>query len=136
MDNVSRRGLLGLICGVGGAAVVSIKPSAVKAEPVVQKAITPTASTKSLEELRRTPMDDDAEVFETFGRFERFNLEDRYGFLREVGSDRRILIHVSCLSACGIKMVSTDTIYRFEVLRRPKGWQAFRIFNDIKSRAA
>jgi cold shock CspA family protein len=128
MDGVSRRGLFGLIGGLGGAALGSSTPS------FAQTAV-PTAPQKRLDLLRRTPVDDDAEVFETFGRFEWFNLEDRYGFVREVGSDRRILLHVACLKAAGIWKIPADAVIRCEVLRRPKGWQAFRIIDVIESAA-
>lgn len=80
-------------------------------------------------------MDNDAEVFETFGKFEWFNLDDRYGFLKEVGSDRRILVHVTCLKAADIKKIPADAVIRCDVLRRSKGWQAFRIIDVIESAA-
>lgn len=126
MASVSRRGLFGLVGGLGGVALHSSKPS-------FAKAAARATPQNCFELLRRTPMDDAAEVFETTGRFEWFNLEARYGFLREVGSDRRILVHAACLNAAGLKKIPADAVFRCEVLRRPKGWQAFRIINVIES---
>jgi len=128
MDGVSRRRLFSLIGGLGTVALGTNTPS-------FAKTTAPAEPQKPLEVLRRTPMDDDAEVFETFAQFEWFNLEDRYGFVREVGSDRRILLHVACLKAAGIKRIPADAVFRCEVLRRPKGWQAFRIIDVIESAA-
>lgn len=124
MHGVSRRGLFSLIGGLGGLAVGSSKPS-----------LAETATPKPREVLRRTPMGDEAEVFETFARFDWFNLHDRYGFLAEVGSERRILVDVSCLNAAGIKKIPADAVFRCQVLRRPRGWQAFRILDVIGSAA-
>lgn len=125
MGGVSRRALFGLLGGLGGVALGSSKPSFAAA------AVEPE---NCLDVLRRTPMDDDAVVFETFGRFEWFNLDERYGFVKEVGSDRRILMHVTCLKAAGINTIPADAVVRCEVLRRPKGWQAFRIIDVIQSK--
>lgn len=128
MDGVSRRGLFGLFGGLSGVALGSSKPSFAKAAVTAEPH-------KRLGVLRRTPMDNDAEVFETFGKFEWFNLDDRYGFLKEVGSDRRILVHVTCLKAADIKKIPADAVIRCDVLRRSKGWQAFRIIDVIESAA-
>lgn len=123
MEKMSRRGLFGLMCGLGGAAIASSKQSL--AEPAA--AAQPDRASPLNEVLRRSPLDDDAEVFETLGRFEWLDLNGRYGFLREVGSDKRILVHVATLNASGIEKVTTDVVYHCQVLKRPKGWQAFRI---------
>lgn len=133
MDNVSRRGLFGLMCGLGGAAIAGSKAPFIGTAAATEKDSALAASPAVTEVLRRTPMDDDAEVFETLGRFEWLHIDGRYGFLREVGSDRRILVHVTCLNASGIKKVSTDAVYRCQVLRRPKGWQAFRIMHVVNN---
>lgn len=124
MHGVSRRGLFSLVGGLGGLILSNSKPS-------LAGTLTPNAR----EELRRTPMDDDAEVFETFGKFDWFNLDGRYGFLAEIGSERRILVHVSCLNVAGIKKIPTDAVFHCQVLRRTEGWQAFRILDVIRSAA-
>ncbi|MBX9861148.1 MAG: hypothetical protein K2Y42_00220 [Hyphomicrobium sp.] len=135
MENVSRRGLFSLMCGLGGAAIASSQQSRAGTTAAMQADSASPASPAPREVLRRTPMDDDAEVFETLGRFEWLDLDGRHGFLREVGSDRRILVHGSTLHASGIKKVTTAAVYRCQVLRRPKGWQAFRILDVIRSAA-
>lgn len=136
MVNVSRRGLFGLMCGLGGAAIASSKPSLAGTTAARQAdSASPASPTPRREVLRRTPMDDDAEVFETLGRFEWLDLNGRYGFLREVGSDKQILVHGSTLHASGIKKVTTAAVYRCQVLKRPKGWQAFRIMKVIENAA-
>lgn len=135
MVNVSRRGLFGLMCGLGGAAIASSTPSLTGTTAARQADSASPASPAPREVLRRTPMDDDAEVFETLGRFEWLDLDGRHGFLREVGSDKQILVHGSTLHASGIKKVTTAAVYRCQVLKRPKGWQAFRIMKVIENAA-
>jgi len=120
MYGVSRRRLFSLIGGLGGLAVSGSNQS-----------LAQTALPKPREERRRIPTDNDADVFEAVGRFEWFNLEDSFAVLREVDSERRIMVHVSCLRAAGIKKISIDTVYRCDVLQRPKVLQAFRISNVL-----
>lgn len=121
MTTLSRRGLFGLICGFAGTAMKGTRSRAHPSDPQPE-------SPPPREVLRRYPMDDEAEVFETVARLHWYDHHGRYGFLREQGSDRRILIHVTCLKAAGFNRIEADTLYRCEVLRRPAGYQAFRIF--------
>lgn len=76
----------------------------------------------------KLPGIEDIEVFETFGRFEWFDLDNRNGFLREEGSNRQVLVNTACLREARIEKVSMDDFYRCQVLRRPQGLQAFRIW--------
>jgi len=137
MDNVSRRGLFGLIFGWGGVALADGKASLF--EPALASTTNTVSAHTRFDGPPRTSACEVGDVCEVSGRFESFNLEDRYGypygFLREQGGDRRILVHDTCLRTAGITKVSTDAIYRCAVLRRPKGWQAYRILDTIESAA-
>lgn len=122
MDKISRRGLLGLIGGLGGTVIASTPP------PLVDTATAAPPSSKAAREC----LSSEVGPCDATGRFEWFSLEGQYGFLREENGDRRILVHVTCFRAAGIKTISTSAMYRCAVLRRTKGWQAYRILEVIK----
>lgn len=125
MEKVSRRGLISLMCGLGGAAIVgklSLLGTTTAAPHVIPSMEPPTR----LDETHGIASGEAIEVGEAIGRFEWF--DGRWGYLREEGSDKRILILASCLRYEHIEHVSTDTIYRCAFLRRPKGLLGFRIW--------
>lgn len=126
MHKVSRRGLFSLICGLGGAAIACSKLSLLGTAMAGSRAIPPMEPPTRLDESHGSTSSEAVEVGEAIGRFEWF--DGRWGYLREEGGDRRILVLASCLRAARIEKVSTDTIYRCAFLRRPKGLLGFRIW--------
>lgn len=131
MDKISRRGLLGLIGGFGGALIASTPSPLVDTATAAPRVIPPTAPPSS-DAARECLSGEVGDLCEAIGRFEWFSLEGQYGFLREENGDRRILAHVTCFRAAGIKKISTNAMYRCAVLRRTKGWQAYRILEVLR----
>ena len=125
MERVSRRGLISLMCGLGGAAIVG-KLSFFGAPTAAPRIVPPTEPPTQFDAPHGSASSEAVEIGEAIGRFEWF--DGRWGYLREDGSDRRILVLASCLRAARIEKVSTDTIYRCAYLRRPKGLLGFRIW--------
>ena len=57
-----------------------------------------------------------------------FDRKKGYGYI-EMEDGERALLHVTCLRACGYRHARVGAWVEFTVLRRPHGWQAFRILS-------
>jgi cold shock CspA family protein len=62
------------------------------------------------------------------GIIESFDRKKGYGYIR-MEDGERALLHVTCLRASGYRHARAGERVEFEALRRPKGWQAFRILS-------
>lgn len=69
------------------------------------------------------------EVFEVVGSIKWFDASKGYGFIVPDNSLPDILLHVTCLRAGGFQTAYEGARVHCEVLRRPKGMQAFRILS-------
>ena len=72
------------------------------------------------------------EVFEIAGAIKWFDASKGYGFIVPDNGLADVLLHVTCLRAGGYQTAYEGARVHAEVLRRPKGMQAFRIL-DRKS---
>ncbi len=75
------------------------------------------------------------EVFEVAGSIKWFDASKGYGFILPDNGLADILLHVTCLRAGGFQTALEGARVRCEVLRRPKGMQAFRILAMDESTA-
>lgn len=81
-------------------------------------------------------LDDAAtEVFEVAGMIKWFDASKGYGFIVPDNGLPDILLHVTCLRAGGFQTAYEGARVHCEVLRRPKGMQAFRILSMDESSA-
>ena len=81
-------------------------------------------------------MDDAAlEVFEIAGMIKWFDASKGYGFIVPDNGLPDILLHVTCLRAGGFQTAYEGARVHCEVLRRPKGIQAFRVLSMDESTA-
>lgn len=80
---------------------------------------------------------DDAglEVFEVAGMIKWFDASKGYGFIVPDNGLPDILLHVTCLRAGGFQTAYEGARVVCEVLKRPKGMQAFRILSMDESTA-
>src|SRR6476661_5488363 len=76
-----------------------------------------------------------AEVFEVAGTIKWFDASKGYGFIVPDNGLPDILLHVTCLRAGGFQTAYEGARLHCEVLRRPKGMQAFRILSMDESSA-
>jgi cold shock protein len=67
------------------------------------------------------------EVFEIMGSIKWFDASKGYGFIVPDNGLADVLLHVTCLRAGGYQTALEGTRVHCEVLRRPRGMQAFRI---------
>jgi cold shock protein len=75
------------------------------------------------------------EVFEIVGSIKWFDASKGYGFIVPDNGLADILLHVTCLRAGGYQTAYEGARVHCEVLRRPKGMQAFRILSMDESTA-
>ncbi len=75
------------------------------------------------------------EVFEVVGSIKWFDASKGYGFIVPDNGLADILLHVTCLRAGGYQTAYEGARVHAEVLRRPKGMQAFRILSMDESTA-
>jgi CspA family cold shock protein len=89
-------------------------------------------NTPAHEFIADTPVLD---VFEVAGSIKWFDASKGYGFIVPDNGLPDILLHVTCLRACGYQTAFEGARLRCEVLRRPRGMQAFRILDMDESTA-
>lgn len=75
------------------------------------------------------------EVFEIAGMIKWFDASKGYGFIVPDNGLPDILLHVTCLRAGGFQTAYEGARVHCEVLRRPKGMQAFRVLSMDESTA-
>lgn len=75
------------------------------------------------------------DVFEVLGSIKWFDASKGYGFIVAEGGGEDILLHVTCLRAGGFQTAYEGARVVCQVLRRPKGLQAFRILEMDESTA-
>ncbi len=75
------------------------------------------------------------EVFEVAGTIKWFDASKGYGFIVPDNGLPDILLHVTCLRAGGFQTAYEGARLHCEVLKRPKGMQAFRILSMDESTA-
>lgn len=75
------------------------------------------------------------DVFETAGTIKWFDASKGYGFIVPDNGLADVLLHVTCLRAGGYQVAYEGARVHCEVLRRPKGLQAFRILSMDESTA-
>lgn len=78
-----------------------------------------------------TPVD----VFEVVGAIKWFDASKGYGFICPDGGGEDILLHVTCLRAGGHQTAYEGARVHCQVLKRPRGLQAFRILEMDESTA-
>ncbi len=90
-----------------------------------------------LEKLVSVEGGDDAglEVFEIAGVIKWFDASKGYGFLVPDNGLPDVLLHVTCLRAGGYQTAYEGARVHCQVLKRPKGMQAFRIISMDESTA-
>jgi len=75
------------------------------------------------------------EVFEIAGTIKWFDVAKGYGFIVPDNGLTDVLLHVTCLRAGGYQTAYEGARIHCQVLRRPKGMQAFRILSMDESTA-
>ena len=75
------------------------------------------------------------EVFEIAGSIKWFDASKGYGFIVPDNGLPDVLLHVTCLRAGGHQTAYEGARVHAQVLRRPKGMQAFRIISMDESTA-
>ena len=75
------------------------------------------------------------DVFEISGSIKWFDASKGYGFIVPDNGLPDVLLHVTCLRAGGFQTAYEGARLHCEVLRRPKGMQAFRIISMDESTA-
>jgi cold shock protein len=75
------------------------------------------------------------DVFEIAGTIKWFDASKGYGFIVPDNGLADVLLHVTCLRAGGYQVAYEGARLHCEVLRRPKGLQAFRILSMDESTA-
>lgn len=75
------------------------------------------------------------EVFEIAGAIKWFDASKGYGFIVPDNGHPDVLLHVTCLRAGGFQTAYEGARVHCQVLRRPKGMQAFRIISMDESTA-
>lgn len=124
MRRLSRRGFFGFLAGLGGAAIATPTSATTAASvemPVT--ALTPVAS----ERVRLAEAG--LEVFEVSGTIKWFDVAKGYGFITPDDGGTDILLHMTCLRAGGYQTAYEGARVHCQVLRRPKGAQAFRVLS-------
>lgn len=79
--------------------------------------------------------EDGREVFEVTGSIKWFNPSKGFGFIIPDNGLADVLLHITCLRAGGHQVVNEGARIHAQVLRRPKGLQAFRILSLDNSTA-
>lgn len=81
------------------------------------------------------PLHQELNVFEVTGTVKWFDASKGYGFIVDDHGGREILLHVTCLRTAGYQTAYEGARIHCEVLRRPKGMQAFRILSMDETNA-
>jgi CspA family cold shock protein len=95
----------------------------------------PAATLRPFSAAGPPPWNSGIEVFEVSGSIKWFDASKGYGFITPDNDLADILLHVTCLRAGGYQAAYEGARVRCEVLRRPRGLQAFRILEMDQSRA-
>ena len=97
--------------------------------------VTPEATT--LLNVDRTVVGDEIPIdfIEVVGMIKWFDASKGYGFIIPDGGGEDVLLHVTCLRAGGFQTAYEGARIVAQVLRRPKGLQAFRILDMDESTA-
>jgi cold shock protein len=88
-----------------------------------------------LSELGRLGSGEGLEVFEIAGAIKWFDASKGYGFIVPDNGMADVLIHVTCLRAGGHQTAYEGARVYCQVMRRPKGLQAFRVLSLDESTA-
>lgn len=124
MRELSRQGFFSFLAVLGGAAI-----AAASSPTIAGSAETPvTASPPPVDDLTRLE-EAGFEVFDVSGTIKWFDVAKGYGFITPDDGRTDILLHVTCLRAGGYQTAYEGARVRCQVLRRPKGAQAFRILS-------
>src|SRR5690606_41209915 len=75
------------------------------------------------------------EVFEVAGSIKWFDASKGYGFIVPDNGLGDVLLHVTCLRAGGFQTAYEGARVHCQVMKRPKGMQAFRILSMDESTA-
>lgn len=75
------------------------------------------------------PLHQELDVFEVTGTVKWFDASKGHGFIVDDQGGPDILLHVTCLRTAGYQIAYEGARIHCEVLRRPKGMQAFRILS-------
>lgn len=75
------------------------------------------------------------EIFEIAGSIKWFDVSRGYGFIAPDNGLADVLLHVTCLRAAGYQKAPEGARVHCQVLKRPKGLQAFRILSMDESAA-
>ena len=81
----------------------------------------------AIADLEQERLRDQLEIVEATGSIKWFDAAKGYGFITADGDGHDVLLHVTCLRAAGFQTAYDGARVRFQVLRRPKGPQAYRI---------
>ena len=79
--------------------------------------------------------DQNLEVFEVAGQIKWFDASKGYGFIVPDNGLTDILLHVTCLRAGGYQTAYEGARVHCQVMKRPKGMQAFRVISMDESSA-
>jgi CspA family cold shock protein len=77
----------------------------------------------------------DVEVFEIAGAIKWFDVSKGYGFIVPDNGLSDVLLHVTCLRAGGFQTAYEGARVHCQVLKRPRGLQAFRVLSMDESTA-
>ena len=79
--------------------------------------------------------DANVEVFEIAGAIKWFDVSKGYGFIEPDNGLADVLLHVTCLRAGGYQTAYEGARVHCQVLKRPRGLQAFRVLSMDESTA-
>src|SRR6476661_8820683 len=82
-----------------------------------------------------TGNDPAVEVFEIAGTIKWFDVSKGYGFIVPDNGLADVLLHVTCLRAGGYQTAFEGARVHCQVLKRPRGLQAFRVLSMDESTA-
>lgn len=94
-----------------------------------------SGSTDPLADARKLDETGGVEVFEIAGSIKWFDASKGYGFIVPDNGLPDVLLHVTCLRAGGYQTAYEGARVHAQVLKRPKGMQAFRILSMDESTA-
>jgi CspA family cold shock protein len=94
-----------------------------------------SSATDPLADARKLDETGGVEVFEIAGSIKWFDASKGYGFIEPDNGLPDVLLHVTCLRAGGYQTAYEGARVHAQVLKRPKGMQAFRILSMDESTA-
>jgi len=94
-----------------------------------------SGATDPLADARKLDETGGVEVFEIAGSIKWFDASKGYGFIVPDNGLPDVLLHVTCLRAGGYQTAYEGARVHAQVLKRPKGMQAFRILSMDESTA-